>query len=142
MGRELKKEEINVICGFPGGSDGRGSTCNAGDPGSLPGLGRSPGGGKGCPLQFAGLENPMDCIFYGVSKSQTQLSDFHFHSFQGLISGWGRSPREGKGYPLQYTCPEIPWTEHPGRQHVHGVARVRRNKYVYYSGLTLLYSRN
>ena len=44
--------------GFPGGSDGKESTCNAGDLGSIPGLGRSPGGGHGNPLQYAGLENP------------------------------------------------------------------------------------
>ena len=45
---------------FPGGSDGKESTCNAGDLGSIPGLGRSPGEGKGYPLQYSGLENPMD----------------------------------------------------------------------------------
>ena len=42
------------------------------------GLGRSPGEGKGYPLQSSGLENSMDCIVHGVAKSQTQLSDFHF----------------------------------------------------------------
>ena len=46
------------IYGFPGGSDGKGSTCNAGDLGSIPGLGRSPGGGHGNPLQYSCLENP------------------------------------------------------------------------------------
>ena len=45
---------------FPGGSDGKVSACNAGDPGSIPGLGRSPGEGNGNPLQYSGLENPMD----------------------------------------------------------------------------------
>ena len=54
------------------------SACNAGDPGSLPGLGRSPGEGRGYPLPYSGLENPMDCIVHGISKSQTRLSDFHF----------------------------------------------------------------
>ena len=44
----------------------------------IPGLGRSPGEGKGYPLQYSGLENSMDCIVHGVSKSRTQLSDFHF----------------------------------------------------------------
>ena len=53
------------------------STCNAGDLGLIPGLGRSPGEGKGYPLQYSGLENSMDCIVQGVTKSQTQLSDFH-----------------------------------------------------------------
>ena len=46
--------------GFPGSSDGKESACNAGDLGSIPGLGRSPGGGHGNPLQYYCLENPMD----------------------------------------------------------------------------------
>ena len=64
--------------GFPGGSAGKESACNAGDPGSIPGLGRSPGEGVGCPLQYSSLENSMDCIVHGVTKSWTQLSAFHF----------------------------------------------------------------
>ena len=58
---------------------GKESTCNAGDLGSIPGLGRSPGEGKGYPLQNSGLEYSMDCIVHGVTKSQTGLNDFHFH---------------------------------------------------------------
>ena len=46
--------------GFPGGSDGKASVCNEGDPGSIPGLGRSPGEGNGNPLQYSCLENPME----------------------------------------------------------------------------------
>ena len=61
------------------GSAGKESACNAGDLGSIPGLGRSPGEGKGYPLQYSGLENSMDCIVHGVTKSWTWLSDFHFH---------------------------------------------------------------
>jgi len=64
--------------GFPCGSAGKESTCNGRDLGLIPGLGRSPGEGKGYPLQYSGLENSMDCIVHGVAKSQTQLSDFHF----------------------------------------------------------------
>ena len=45
---------------FPGGSDGKTSAYNAGDPGSIPGLGRSPGEENGNPLQYSGLENPID----------------------------------------------------------------------------------
>ena len=45
----------------------------------IPGLGRSPGEGKGYLLQYFGLENSMDCIVHGVLKNRTQLSDFHFH---------------------------------------------------------------
>ena len=56
------------------------TTCNAGDVGSIPGLGRSPGEGRGYPLQYSGLEISMDCIVHGVAKSWTQLNDFHFTS--------------------------------------------------------------
>ena len=49
-----------------------------GELGSIPGLGRSTGEGNSKPLQYSGLENSMDCIVHGVTKSQTQLSDFHF----------------------------------------------------------------
>ena len=60
-----------VSLGFPYGSAGKESACNAGDLGSIPGLGRSPGEGKGYPLQYSGLENSMNCIAHGVTKSQT-----------------------------------------------------------------------
>ena len=66
----------------PCGSAGKGSTCNAGDLGLIPGLGRSPGGGKGYLLQYSCLENSMDCIGHGVAKSQTRLSDCHYHCLQ------------------------------------------------------------
>ena len=49
-----------VLCDFPGGSDGKASAYNEGDPGSIPGLGRPPGEGNGNPLQYSCLENPMD----------------------------------------------------------------------------------
>ena len=62
------------------GSTVKESACNAGDLGSIPGLGRSPGERKGCPLQHSGLENAMDYIVLGVTKSQTGLSNFHFTS--------------------------------------------------------------
>ena len=51
---------IYLIMGFPGGSDGKESACNAGDPGSIPGLGKSPGEENGNPLHYSCLENPMD----------------------------------------------------------------------------------
>jgi len=63
-----------------GGSAGEESACNAGDPGSIPGLGRSPREGIGYPLQYSGLENSMDYIVHGVAKSWTRLSNFHFTS--------------------------------------------------------------
>ena len=75
-----------VFLGFPCDSAGQESACNAGDLGSIPGLGRSPDEGNCYPLQYYGLENSMDCIAHGVTKSQTRLSDFHFtpsHHFTG-----------------------------------------------------------
>ena len=61
----------SVFLGFPSGSDGKESTCNAGDLDSIPGLGRSPGEGKGYAIQYSGLENSMHCIVHGVPKTQT-----------------------------------------------------------------------
>ena len=57
--------------GFPGGSASKEFACNAGDLDSITGFGRSPGEGKGYPLQCSGLENSMDCIVHGVTKSWT-----------------------------------------------------------------------
>ena len=74
---------------FPGGSDGKASAYNAGDPGLIPGLGRSPGEGTGTPLQYSCLGNPRDegawqATVYGIPKSRTRLSNFtftfHMHS--------------------------------------------------------------
>ena len=62
---------VDINLGFPGGSAGRESSCKAGDLGSIPGLGRSPGEGNGCPLQYSGLENSMDWIIPGAANSQT-----------------------------------------------------------------------
>ena len=74
--------------GFPSGSTGKESSRNEGDLGSIPGLGRSPGEGEGYPLQYSGLENSMDCIGYGVTKSQTQLSGFHFQLLASVFLTW------------------------------------------------------
>ena len=60
-----------VLLGFPCGSAGKESACNVGDLGSIPGLGKSPGEGKGYPLQYSGQENSLDYIVHGVTKSQT-----------------------------------------------------------------------
>ena len=57
--------------GFPCGSAGKESTCNAGDLASIPGLRRPSGEGKGYPLQYSGLEKSMDCVVYGAAESQT-----------------------------------------------------------------------
>ena len=68
---------------LPGGSHGKESACSAGDPGSIPGSGRSPGEGNGNPLQYPCLENPTDrgawqATVHGVAKNWTRLSDFIF----------------------------------------------------------------
>ena len=66
---------VEAKAGLLGGSDGKESACNAGEPGSIPGSGRSPGEENGYPLQYSCLENPMDkgacqVIVYGITKSQ------------------------------------------------------------------------
>ena len=69
-----------LLCTF-----GKESTCNAGNPGSIPGLGRYPGEGLGYPLQYSDLENSMDYTVHGVENSWTQLSNFHFFYYVLLI---------------------------------------------------------
>ena len=88
----VKSQETHVInlhqvptLGFLCGSAGQESTCHAGELDSTPGLGRLPGEGKGCPLQYSGLENSMNCIDHGVAKGRTWLSAFHFH-FKCLLT--------------------------------------------------------
>ena len=71
--------------GFPCDSAGRESAHNVGDLGSVPGLGRSLGEGKGYPLHHSGLENTMGCTVHEVKKSQTQLSNFHFHLANTIV---------------------------------------------------------
>ena len=93
----LRKSEAEQKCillspycvlGLPGGSVGKESACSAGDLGLIPGLGRSPAEGNGYPLQDSGLEKAIDCIVHGATKSQTQLSHFHFHYYVlGIVQG-------------------------------------------------------
>ena len=77
---EEKMATHSSILGLPCGSACKESTCNVGDLGLVPGLGRYPGEGKGYPLQCSSLENSMNCKVHGVAKSQTGLNDFHFHT--------------------------------------------------------------
>ena len=72
-------------------SAGKESACNAGELGSVPGLGRSPGEGEGSPFQYSGLENSMDCIVHGIAKSR--LSDFHktFNRTKADLRNTGRN---------------------------------------------------
>ena len=80
---------LEELLGFPSSSNGKASTCNAGDPGSIPGSGRSSEKGNGNPLQYSCLENFMDrgawwAMVHGVAKSQTRQGNFHSltHSVQ------------------------------------------------------------
>ena len=95
---------------FPGGSDSKESSCNAGDPGSIPGLGRAPGEGNGNPLQYSCLENPMDrgawrATVHGVTKSQTRLTE-HTSEKEGPTSDVG-DPELTKNTRNDYAYPEF-----------------------------------
>ena len=97
--------------GFSHSSVGKESACNVGDPGSIPGLGRSPREGKGYPLQYSGLENSMDCrrdrlsipVFVGFPCGSAGKESTSNERDLGSIIGLGRSPREGKSNPLEYS---------------------------------------
>ena len=93
--------------GFPGGSDGKECAVNAGDLGSIPGLGRSPGEGKGYLLQYSGLENSVDCIVPEVAKSRTgQENSVPFSLFPirkgvgAAAASAGRGPAPGSTHPI------------------------------------------
>ena len=85
------------ILGLPLWLRGKESARNTGNQSLIPGLGRFPGEGQGYPLQYSGLENSMDCIVHGVSKSRTQPNDFHFISLR----------KRSVAYILQ--GPEVSW---------------------------------
>ena len=126
-----------LLLGLPCGSVGKESACNSGDLGSIPGLGRSPGEGKGYPLQYSGLENSMDCIVHVVTESD--MTEWLSLSFSG-----GKEPtfqcRRCKRHNLSQEDPleegmathssmgvEIPWIEEPGRLQSIGPQRVGHN---------------
>ena len=166
--------------GFPDSLVGKETTCNAWDPGSIPGwgistregigyalqyswasfvtqlvknppamqetwvpsLGRSPGGGKGYPLQYSGLENSMGCIVHWVAKSPTRLREFHFHLGDFPVAqmvrnqpamqetrvwslGQGSPSGEGNDNPLQYSCLENSMDTEAWWATVLGVAKSR-----------------
>ena len=82
--QEGKPGPALLMRGFPAGLDSKESACNAGDPGSVPGLGVCPGEGKGHPLQCSYLETPRDrgarwAIVHGIAESRKCLSNYHFH---------------------------------------------------------------
>ena len=101
----LRRILCQALWGFPGGSDGKESACNVGDPGSIPRLGRSPGEGNGNPLQYCCLENPIDgrawlATVCGVAKSWTRLRNFTFFH---LIRGFGTVNKAGDVF-LELSC--------------------------------------
>ena len=102
--------ETQTFRGFPGRSE---STCNAGDPVSISGLGRSPGEGIGYPFQFGFTGGPDG------KESTCKAGDL------GSIPGLGRYPGVEYGNSLQYSCRgESPWTEEPGGLQSVGLQRV------------------
>ena len=89
---------VIVLRIFPGGPEVKASACNAGDLGSIPGSGRSPGEGNGNPLQYSCLENPMDggawwATVHGVAKNWTRLSDFTFTFKQTRVQNFRKSKK-------------------------------------------------
>ena len=99
-----------VTWGFPGGSAGEKSACNAGESSLIPGSGRCAGEGRGYPLQYSWAS----LVAQLVKKSTCNVGDL------GSILGLGISPGEGKGYPLQYSG-----LENSTDCIVHGVAKSR-----------------
>ena len=103
---------------FPGGSEGKESIYNAGDLGSIPGLGRSPGEGNGNPVQYCGLENSMD---RGALQATVQAVA-ELDGTKGLSPPpvlWGRGPT-----PHSILAWRIPWMEEPGGLQSKGLQRV------------------
>ena len=132
-----------VFSGFPGGSDGKESACNVRDLGSIPGLGKSPGGGHGNPFQCSCLESPHEqrsLVGYspwGHKESQNSEAQPSTYTWLGFLGGaggeepccqcrrckrrgnpgWGRPPGERNGNPLRYSCLEEPGgLQSPGLQ--------------------------
>ena len=100
-----------VFLGFPYSTVGKESTCSEGDLDSIPGLERSPGEGKGYPLQYSGLENSIECMVHGVTKSWTWLSDFQNNYFARLYkdSPWCRA-HESESHSSRVQLFATPWT--------------------------------
>ena len=99
--------------GFPGGSDGKESACNAGDPGSVLGSGQSPGEGNGTPLQYSCLENSVDreawqATVHGIVKSQTRLSDLYSHRWMELKL-WSRAVFRSPSSACAWMGGDVSW---------------------------------
>ena len=97
------------MLGLPCSSAGKESACSAGDLGLVSGLGKSPVERKGYPIQYSGLENFMDCIVHGVTKSQTQLRDFHFHFHFTFVANDDFKKLLVNVCPLKFTSKCLLW---------------------------------
>ena len=117
LGREIpwRRDRLPtpVVLGFPCGSAGKESACNAGDLGSIPGQGRSAGEGTGYPLKYSWASHVAQLVKNLPAMWETL----------GSIPGLGRSPGEGKGYPLQYSGLENSMGRGALQATVHGVSR-------------------
>ena len=108
----LKKSKYNR--GFPGGSDGQESACNAGDPSLIPGSGRSPGEGIGYPVQY---------LWASLVAQMVKSACIAGHL--GSTPGLERSPEGGRVW--QPTPVFLPWTEEPGKLQSMGLQRIRHD---------------
>ena len=116
---------ILIPWGFPCGSAVKESTCNAGDLDSIPGLGRSPGEGKGYPFQSSGLENSMDCIVHSpgqkigmgsLSLLQEEIySPWGLYSPQDCVSSWGHKESDTTEWLFTFIFTDTITTDHDSR---------------------------
>ena len=111
MGSESQRSQSRVA--RSSGSDGKESTCNVGDPGSIPGLGISPGEGNDYPFRYSCLENPTDRGAWQTTRGCRELCTAE------QLTG------EGNGTPLQYSCLENPMDGGAWWAAVHAVAKSR-----------------
>ena len=113
--RQLIYVSDRYMSRFPGGSAGKESSCNAGHPGSIPGLGRTPGEGIGYPLQYSWVS----LVAQTLKNPPAAVGDL------GSIPGFGRSPAGGHGNLLQYSCPENSMDRGAWQAVVHRVGKSR-----------------
>ena len=105
----LEQGNNSSVRGLPCGSAGKESPCNVGDLGLIPGLGRSPGEGKGYPLQYCDQENSLECLVHGVAKSQTPtFTSLHFMLILYFIK-WFLSGGKNIWKPLKCRAWGLPW---------------------------------
>ena len=126
---------LQVFQGFPCGLAGKESACNTGDLGLIPGLGRSPGEGNCYPLQYSGLENPMDCIAplgsqrVGWDSLVAQMIK-HLSAMRETrvwALGWEDPLEKEMATHSSAIAWKIPWTEEPGRLQSMGSQRIRHD---------------